>query len=43
MTNELTDTDINDMVPYERDNNMMAKAKSRLMIFMKHKDIYKMP
>ena len=27
MTNELRDTDINDMVPYERDNNMMTKVK----------------
>ena len=24
---ELKDTDINDMVPYERDNNMMTKVK----------------
>ena len=27
MTNELSDTDINDMVPYERDDNMMTKVK----------------
>ena len=27
MTNELKDTDTNDMVPYERDNNMMTKVK----------------
>ena len=27
MTNELKDTDINDMVPYERDDNMMTKVK----------------
>ena len=27
MTDELNDTDINDMVPYERDNNMMTKVK----------------
>ena len=27
MTNELRDTDINDTVPYERDDNMMTKAK----------------
>ena len=27
MTDELKDTDINDMVPYERDNNMMTKVK----------------
>ena len=27
MTDELNNTDINDMVPYERDNNMMTKVK----------------
>ena len=27
MTNELKDVDTNDMVPYERDNNMMTKVK----------------
>ena len=27
MTNELKDTDINDTVPYERDDNMMTKVK----------------
>ena len=27
MTNELKDTDTNDMVPYERDDNMMTKVK----------------
>ena len=27
MTNELKDMDINDMVPYERDDNMMTKVK----------------
>ena len=27
MTNELRDTDTNDMVPYERDDNMMTKVK----------------
>ena len=27
MTDELKDTDINDMVPHERDNNMMTKVK----------------
>ena len=27
MTNELKDTDINDMIPYERDDNMMTKVK----------------
>ena len=27
MTNELKDTEINDMVPHERDNNMMTKVK----------------
>ena len=27
MTNELRDTDINDMVPYERDDNTMTKVK----------------
>ena len=27
MTNELKDMDINDMVPYERDDNMMTKIK----------------
>ena len=27
MTNNLKDTDINDMVPYERDDNMMTKVK----------------
>ena len=27
MTNELKDTDINDTVPYERDNNMTARVK----------------
>ena len=27
MTNELKDTDINDIVPYERDDNMMIKVK----------------
>ena len=27
MTNELKDTDINDTVPYERDNNMMTKVQ----------------
>ena len=27
MTNELNDTDINDMVPYERDDNMTTKVK----------------
>ena len=27
MTNELRDTDVNDMVPYERDNNMTTKVK----------------
>ena len=27
MTNELKDTDIYDMVPYERDDNMMTKVK----------------
>ena len=27
MTNELKDTDINDVVPYERDDNMMTKVK----------------
>ena len=27
MTDELKDTDINDMVPYERDDNMMTKVK----------------
>ena len=27
MTNELRDTDINDTVPYERDNNTMTKVK----------------
>ena len=27
MTNELKDIDTNDMVPYERDNNMMTKVK----------------
>ena len=27
MTNELKDTDINDTVPYERDNNIMTKVK----------------
>ena len=27
MTNELRDIDTNDMVPYERDNNMMTKVK----------------
>ena len=68
MTNELKDTDTNDMVPYEKDDNMMTKFKwstetngidnrflrdydnmhksmkiGRLMIFMKHRDIYKAP
>ena len=27
MTNELKDIEINDMVPYERDDNMMTKVK----------------
>ena len=27
MTNELRDTDTNDMVPYERDDNVMTKVK----------------
>ena len=27
MTDELKDIDINDMVPYERDNNQMTKVK----------------
>ena len=27
MTDELKDIDINDTVPYERDNNMMTKVK----------------
>ena len=27
MTNELKDTDINDMVPYKRDDNMMTRVK----------------
>ena len=27
MTDELKDTDINDTVPYERDNNMTTKFK----------------
>ena len=27
MTNELKDVDMNDMVPYERDDNMMTKVK----------------
>ena len=27
MTNELKDTDVNDMVPYERDDNMMTKVQ----------------
>ena len=67
MTNELKDVDMNDTVPYERDDNMMTKVKwstemndiddrflrdyenmhkwkiGRLMIFMKHEDIYKVP
>ena len=66
MTNELRDTDTNDMVPYERNDNVTTKVKwsietndvdndflrdyknmhksiGRLMIFMKHEDIYKAP
>ena len=64
MTNELRDTNINDTVPYERDDNTMTKVKwsietndidnqflrdydnvHKLMevIFMKHRDIYKVP
>ena len=69
MTNELRDTDANDMVPYERDDNVTTNVKwsmetndidndflreydkmhksmedrHRLMIFMKHRDIYKVP
>ena len=27
MTDELNDTDINDMVPHDRDDNMMTKVK----------------
>ena len=27
MTDELKDIDINDMVPYERDDNLMTKVK----------------
>ena len=42
MTNELRDTDTNDMVPYERDDNMMTKDNIDSKFLREYDEMHKL-